>query len=77
VAVQDTGNGIAPEALPHLFDSYNRIPDERGKEDHDMGLGLFIVRTLAELHGGRVTAESPGPGQGSTFTLWLPERCPS
>lgn len=77
VAVQDTGRGIAPAVLPHIFERFYRIPGERGTEAHSLGLGLSIVKMLVELHGGHITAESPGPGHGSTFTMQLPTHCRS
>jgi signal transduction histidine kinase len=71
IKVQDTGIGISEEFLPYVFDRF-----KQGGESHirqkGLGLGLSIVRQLTEMHGGRVTAESNGKGQGSTFTLYLP-----
>lgn len=70
VAVQDTGVGIAPEHLPHVFDRFYRVPTHlRGPEGS--GLGLALVRELVEAHGGRVEVSSE-PGLGSTFRVWLP-----
>ncbi|MBD0370010.1 MAG: PAS domain S-box protein [Pyrinomonadaceae bacterium] len=72
IAVSDTGAGISQEFLPHVFDRF-RQADQRTTRIHGgMGLGLAIVRHLVELHGGTVRAESPGEGQGSTFTVLLP-----
>jgi signal transduction histidine kinase/ActR/RegA family two-component response regulator len=70
VRVRDTGEGIAPGFLPHIFEPFRQgtsIAMRRG-----LGLGLAIVRRLVDLHGGGITAESGGVGQGSTFTVWLP-----
>lgn len=69
LAVQDTGPGIAPEDLPHLFERFyrGRTAGRRG----GMGLGLSIARWIAEEHGGQITVETR-MGQGSTFTVWLP-----
>ncbi len=72
VQVADTGSGIAPEDLPYVFDRFYQADGARNREDRGMGLGLAIVRALVEEHGGRVTAVSPGLGQGSTFTFSLP-----
>jgi len=69
VCVQDSGPGIPPEVLPHIFERFYRGPQQ--EEHKGAGLGLAIARWIAEAHGGRLTAES-SPGQGSTFTLWLP-----
>jgi signal transduction histidine kinase len=69
VSVRDTGRGIAPELLPHVFE---RGRQAQSAELGGLGLGLTIVRYLAEKHGGTVRAESDGPGKGATFTLVLP-----
>jgi two-component system sensor histidine kinase BaeS len=68
IAVRDTGSGIAPEALPHIFDRFYKSEDSRGS-----GLGLAIAKSLVAAHGGEITAESV-PGRGTTirFTLPLP-----
>ena len=72
IAVIDTGQGINPEFLPHVFDRF-RQADQRITRSHGgLGLGLSIVRHLIELHGGTVRAESGGEGRGSTFTVTLP-----
>lgn len=73
VVVRDTGKGIAEELLPHVFERY-RQDDSRAAARGGLGLGLFIVQKLVELHGGRVVAESDGPGRGATFTVRLPLR---
>ncbi|MCA1577132.1 MAG: response regulator, partial [Acidobacteria bacterium] len=72
IAVSDTGVGITPEFLPHVFDRFRQADQRPTRQHGGMGLGLAIVRHLVELHGGTVTAESPGEGQGSTFTVLLP-----
>ncbi|HJU55947.1 MAG TPA: response regulator, partial [Pyrinomonadaceae bacterium] len=72
VAVSDTGAGIAPEFLPHVFDRFRQADQRTTRQHGGMGLGLAIVRHLVELHGGTVRAESAGEGQGSTFTVLLP-----
>lgn len=66
VRVSDTGQGISPELLPHIFSAFVR------GENGGMGIGLNVVRQLVEAHGGRVAAQSEGPGRGSTFTVTLP-----
>ncbi len=68
VSVRDTGRGIAPELLPHLFDAFVQGKGHLG----GLGLGLTLVKGLVELHGGAVSVESEGPGQGTAFTLYLP-----
>jgi CheY-like chemotaxis protein len=72
--VGDTGEGIAPDFLPHVFDLFRQADMGTTRQHGGLGLGLAIVRHLVELHGGEVTAESPGRGLGSTFTLRLPLR---
>jgi PAS domain S-box-containing protein len=72
IVVSDTGAGIAPEFLPHVFDRFRQADQRTTRQHGGMGLGLSIVRHLVELHGGSVRAESPGLGEGSTFTVLLP-----
>jgi len=71
VSVSDTGIGIAPEHLPHVFDRFYRADRARARQTGGAGLGLAIVKQLVEAHGGTITVEST-PGQGSTFTFSLP-----
>lgn len=71
--VCDTGPGVAPEDLPHLFERFYRADKSRSRATGGSGLGLAIVRSLVELHGGRVKAESE-LGKGTCFTVWLPVR---
>jgi signal transduction histidine kinase len=73
VRVRDSGIGIAPEALPHIFDLFVQADATAPQSRSGLGIGLALVRTLVELHGGQVTAVSAGPGQGSEFTVRLPE----
>jgi signal transduction histidine kinase len=68
--VADTGVGIAPEHLPHVFDRFYRADKARTRASRGSGLGLAIVRGIAEQHGGEVTVTSD-PGKGSIFTVWL------
>ncbi|HEX8556760.1 MAG TPA: PAS domain S-box protein [Pyrinomonadaceae bacterium] len=72
IAVTDTGLGIARDFLPHVFDRFRQADGTTTRHHGGLGLGLAIVRHLVELHGGTVRAESPGEGQGSTFTVLLP-----
>jgi signal transduction histidine kinase len=72
LAVQDSGRGIAPEALPHVFDRFYRGEAGRAAESGESGLGLAIAKSIVEAHGGGITASSPGVGQGATFTIRLP-----
>lgn len=72
IAVADSGVGIAAEHLPLLFTRFYRVDKSRSRVGGGSGIGLTIARHLIEAHGGRIWAESPGPGQGSTFTFTLP-----
>ncbi len=75
VAVADTGMGIDAAFLPHVFNRFSQRDSSSTRSARGLGLGLAIARQLVELHGGSVAAESPGAGQGSTFTVKFP-RCP-
>jgi signal transduction histidine kinase len=70
VSVSDQGLGMRPKELPQLFQLFSRL--ESAGTIEGSGLGLYIVRGIVEAHGGRIWAESAGPGQGSTFYLTLP-----
>ena len=72
ITVRDTGEGIPPEFLQHIFERFSQADRSRGRRHRGLGLGLSIVYHLVELHGGRVAAESPGPGGGTTMTVRLP-----
>ena len=72
VSVHDTGIGISAEHLPHLFERFYRVDRSRARTGGGSGIGLTISKYLVEAHGGRIWAESPGVGQGSTFTFTLP-----
>ena len=70
--VRDTGSGIDPAFLPHVFDRFRQEISDVTREHAGLGLGLSLVRHLTELHGGRVTAQSDGKDCGATFTVRLP-----
>jgi signal transduction histidine kinase/CheY-like chemotaxis protein len=72
ITVQDSGIGIHPEFLPHIFDRFRQADPGTNRIHGGMGLGLSIVRQLVELHGGTVRAESEGEGKGATFIVRLP-----
>jgi PAS domain S-box-containing protein len=74
VSVSDTGQGIEQELLPHLFERFRQGDVSSNRTHGGLGLGLAIVKHLVELHGGLVTASSPGPGKGERFTVSLPIR---
>ncbi|MBW4444208.1 MAG: PAS domain-containing protein [Plectolyngbya sp. WJT66-NPBG17] len=70
--VQDTGKGIAPEFLPHVFEQFRQADSSITRQFGGLGLGLAIVRHIVERHNGRVRVDSPGENQGATFTVELP-----
>jgi two-component system sensor histidine kinase BaeS len=72
VTISDTGLGIPPEHLPHLFTRFYRVDKSRSRAGGGSGIGLTIARHLVEAHGGHIWAESQGEGQGSTFGFTLP-----
>ncbi len=72
LVVQDTGIGIAPEHLPHIFERFYRVDKSRSRAGGGSGIGLTIAQRLVEAHGGRIRAASDGPGRGSTFSFTLP-----
>lgn len=72
IIVQDTGKGICPDFLPHLFESFQQEDASITRKYGGLGLGLAIVRQLVEAHGGTITASSPGEGLGATFIVQLP-----
>jgi PAS domain S-box-containing protein len=71
LVVTDTGQGIAPEVLPHVFDRFRQADGTHTKQHAGLGLGLAIVRHLVALHGGTIRAASEGTGRGTTFTVEL------
>lgn len=72
ISVHDNGTGIPADLLPRVFDLFTQGECTLDRSQGGMGIGLSLVKHLVEQHDGRVEASSPGPGQGSTFTLWLP-----
>jgi PAS domain S-box-containing protein len=72
ISVSDSGIGIRPQFLPHVFDRFRQADSSTTRRHGGLGLGLAIVKQLTELHGGTVRAKSPGEGQGSTFVVNLP-----
>ena len=74
IAVTDTGAGIAPDFLPHVFERFRQEDSSSTRAHGGLGLGLTLVKQLVELHGGSVRAESAGVGRGATFTIVLPCR---
>jgi signal transduction histidine kinase/ActR/RegA family two-component response regulator len=72
VTVQDSGEGFAPELLPHIFDLFSQGERTPDRSQGGLGLGLALVKSLVQLHGGHVDAVSAGPGRGSIFSVTLP-----
>jgi signal transduction histidine kinase len=72
VSVRDTGIGIPPHALEHVFEMFSQVVPGDVRSEGGLGIGLALVRTLTQLHGGSVSASSQGPGTGSVFTVRLP-----
>ena len=72
LTVSDDGVGVAPEFLPHVFERFRQAESSEARSHGGLGLGLAIVRQLAELHGGTAEAASDGIGHGATFTIRLP-----
>ena len=76
ITVTDSGVGIRPDFLPHIFDRFQQADQSITRRFGGLGLGLSIVKHLVELHGGRISADSQGEGQGATFTIVFFRRAP-
>ena len=76
LCVRDSGIGLPGEALERIFQPFGRAANAAAQHIPGLGLGLYICRQIVEQHGGRLWAESPGEGQGTTMTLWLPSAEP-
>jgi signal transduction histidine kinase len=72
IRVKDDGAGLSPDDVVRLFGRFQRLSAKPTGGENSTGLGLSIVKRIVDLHGGRVTGESPGPGLGATFTVRLP-----
>ena len=72
ISVRDTGTGIAPSLLPHVFEMFTQGPRNTQQGRGGLGVGLALVRNLVQMHGGMVEAHSSGPGEGSEFVVRLP-----
>ena len=72
IRIADQGAGLSPEDLGRLFGRFQRLSAKPTAGESSTGLGLSIVKRIIDMHGGQVTADSAGPGQGSTFTVTLP-----
>jgi signal transduction histidine kinase len=72
IAISDSGEGIDPAFLPHVFERFRQAPGVGTRQGTGLGLGLWVVRQVVELHGGTVAVASEGRGRGATFTVRLP-----
>jgi signal transduction histidine kinase len=72
ISVIDTGIGIRKEDIEKIFEPFSQLESSLSRRYHGTGLGLGLTRSLVEMHGGRIWAESDGPGKGSTFRFTLP-----
>ncbi|RPH81809.1 MAG: GAF domain-containing sensor histidine kinase [Candidatus Rokuibacteriota bacterium] len=76
IAIADTGQGIAPDLLPFVFDRFRQADSSSTRSQGGLGIGLALVKNLTELHGGTAEVESPGVGRGATFRIRLPQPDP-
>jgi signal transduction histidine kinase len=74
ITVEDNGVGMPPEFVPHAFDLFAQVEPTSDRAAGGLGLGLALVKTLVQLHGGKVACSSKGLGKGSRFTVWLPRQ---
>ncbi|OON61103.1 hypothetical protein B0920_19450 [Massilia sp. KIM] len=74
LVVEDNGIGMAPDLIPHVFELFAQAERTPDRASGGLGLGLALVKSLVEHHGGKVSCHSDGPGRGSRFTVWLPRR---
>ena len=72
ISVEDTGVGLPPELLERVFERFVQVDQHLERAQGGLGIGLSVVKSLVEMHGGRVAAHSGGPGTGSRFSIWLP-----
>jgi two-component system CheB/CheR fusion protein len=72
IMVRDTGQGIAPDFMAHVFDMFGQAGSVTTRSKGGLGIGLALVREIVQLHGGRVDAASEGLGKGARFCVWLP-----
>ena len=77
VVVRDNGIGIAPDVLPQVFEMFSQAAPAIDRSQGGLGIGLFLVKSLVEMHGGSVAAKSAGAGRGSEFTVRLPSAAPA
>ena len=77
VSIEDNGIGISPEMLPHIFDLFTQVEDNKGRVKEGLGIGLSVVQRLIGMHGGRVEVRSEGDGKGSEFIARLPIAIPN
>ena len=77
ITIEDSGQGISPEFLPHVFERFRQQDSSSTREAFGLGLGLSIAKHLVELHGGSIQASSGGTGHGSTFTVEIPAAVPA
>ncbi|WP_278258310.1 HAMP domain-containing sensor histidine kinase [Nocardioides convexus] len=72
ITISDSGDGISPAQLPHIFERFYRGDTARSRDDQGSGIGLTISRAIVEAHGGTLTAHSAGPGTGATLIIVVP-----